>query len=57
MTDFEPPRRFEPVDVALPEGYRIELVAEGLTFPTGVTFDDHGSVYVVEAGYSMARCS
>jgi glucose/arabinose dehydrogenase len=55
MTDFEPPRRFEPAEVALPEGYRIELVAEGLTFPTGVTFDDQGGVYVTEAGYSYGE--
>ena len=39
-------------DVAVPPGYRIELVADGLTFPTGVAFGDGGEVYVVEAGYS-----
>jgi hypothetical protein len=55
MTAFEPPRRFEPADVALPEGYRMELVAEGLTFPTDVTFDDGGGVYVTEAGYSYGE--
>ena len=26
-------------DIAVPEGYRITMVAEGLTFPTGVAFD------------------
>jgi glucose/arabinose dehydrogenase len=55
MTEFEPPRRFEPADVALPDGYRIELVAQGLTFPTAVTFDDRGGVYVTEAGYSYGE--
>lgn len=39
-------------DIALPAGYRIELGAEGLNFPSGVTFDDQGVPYIVEAGYS-----
>lgn len=51
-TDFEPPRRVDPSDVALLDGYRIEAVATGLTFPSGITFDDRGRVYVTEAGYS-----
>lgn len=55
MTDFAPPRVFDPADVALPAGYRIELAADGLTFPTGVAFDDAGGVYVVEAGYSYGE--
>jgi glucose/arabinose dehydrogenase len=38
-------------DVVLPPGYRIERVAEHLNFPTGVTFDDAGTPYVIEAGY------
>jgi sugar lactone lactonase YvrE len=42
-------------DVALPEGFRIEAVATGLSFPTGVTFDDVGGVYVVESGYSYGE--
>jgi glucose/arabinose dehydrogenase len=52
MTDFNPPREVDPADVALPEGYEIEAVATGLTFPTDVTFDEQGRVYVTEAGYS-----
>jgi glucose/arabinose dehydrogenase len=36
--------------VALPEGYRIEKVVGGLTFPTSVTWDDEGRMYVAEAG-------
>ena len=50
-----PPRRVNPNDVWLPRGYRIEAVAEGLNYPTGVTFDDKGRVYVVEAGYSYGE--
>ena len=46
---FTPPRRAEPADVAVPAGYRIEVVAEGLTFPTGVAFDDSVVAWVVEA--------
>lgn len=55
QTAFEPPRRVSPVDVALPAGYQIEAVAQGLNFPTGVTFDREGHVYVVEAGYSYGE--
>lgn len=55
QTDFQPPRQIEPADVALLEGYRIEAVATGLTFPSGVTFDDQGRIYVVEAGYAYGE--
>jgi glucose/arabinose dehydrogenase len=48
-------RIVQPADIALPDGYKIEVVAAGLTFPTGVTFDDDGRVYVVEAGYSYGE--
>ncbi len=34
----------------LPEGYRIEQVVDGLTYPTSVVWDDQGRMYVVEAG-------
>jgi glucose/arabinose dehydrogenase len=53
--EFTPPRQVNANDVALPNGYRIEAVAEGLTFPSGVTFDDQGRVYVIEAGYSYGE--
>src|SRR6266540_860694 len=46
-----------PSDIALPEGYSIEAVATGFTFPTGVTFDEQGIPYVVEAGYSYGEVS
>jgi glucose/arabinose dehydrogenase len=39
-------------DVALAAGYEIDVIANHLTFPTSVTFDDRGDVYVTEAGYS-----
>jgi glucose/arabinose dehydrogenase len=44
-------RRFTPGEIAVPAGYRAELVASGLTFPTGVAFDARGVPYVVESGY------
>jgi glucose/arabinose dehydrogenase len=48
-------RTVQPGDVAVPTGYRVDAVATGLTFPTGVTFDDAGQVYVVESGYSYGE--
>ena len=52
QTEFEVPRRLDPQDIALPAGYQIEVVATGLSLPTGVAFDQEGRAYVVEAGYS-----
>ncbi len=49
------PRKVNPADVALPRGYRIEAVATGLTYPSGITFDDSGTAYVVESGYSYGE--
>lgn len=36
----------------LAEGYRLERVLGGLTFPTSVTCDDQGRVYVVDGGFA-----
>src|SRR5688572_11205442 len=44
-------RKVNAADVAVPAGYRVETVATGLTFPTGVTFGGDGAIYVVESGY------
>jgi glucose/arabinose dehydrogenase len=55
QTDFAPPRQVDADDVALPPGYTIEAVATGLTFPTGVAFDEAGRVHVVEAGYAYGE--
>ncbi|HJU05642.1 MAG TPA: hypothetical protein VJ692_10875 [Nitrospiraceae bacterium] len=52
---FTLPRHINADDVALPSGYRIDAVATGLTFPTGVAFDREGRVYVTEAGYSYGE--
>jgi glucose/arabinose dehydrogenase len=54
-TSFDGARQLEPADIALPAGYRIEAVASGLTFPTGVAYDEQGRAYVTEAGYSYGE--
>ncbi|MDP9370629.1 MAG: PQQ-dependent sugar dehydrogenase [Chloroflexota bacterium] len=36
--------------IELPEGYQIEKVVDGLTYPTALTWDDEGQMYVAEAG-------
>jgi glucose/arabinose dehydrogenase len=37
---------------AVPPGYRVEIVASELTYPTSVAFDDRGNTYIAEAGYA-----
>jgi glucose/arabinose dehydrogenase len=54
-TTFFGPRQANPADVALADGYKIELVATGFTFPTGVLFDDQNRPYVTESGYSYGE--
>ncbi len=36
--------------IQLPPGYQIEKVVDGLTYPTALTWDDQGRMYVAEAG-------
>jgi glucose/arabinose dehydrogenase len=36
--------------IEIQRGFEIQKVAEGLTFPTALTFDDEGRMYVAEAG-------
>ena len=55
QTEATLPRKLNPADVAVPAGYRVEIVATGLTFPTGVAFDADGIPHVVEAGYSYGE--
>jgi glucose/arabinose dehydrogenase len=52
---FSETRYLNPADVVLPEGYKIEVIASGLTFPTAVTADENGTVYALEAGYSYGE--
>ncbi len=55
ISDVSAQRNLNPADVLLPKDYKIEVVARGLTFPTAVAFDDHGSPYVIEAGYAYGE--
>lgn len=48
-------RRINAQDIALTSGYKIEPVVSGLSFPTAVVFDDEGTLYVIEAGYSYGE--
>lgn len=48
-------RSIDPNAVALSPGYSIKAIASGMTFPTGVAFDDAGRVYVVESGYAYGE--
>ena len=49
------PRTLNAADIALPPGYRAQVVATGLNFPSGVAFDEDNRPYVVEAGYSYGE--
>ena len=55
LSDVPAGRIIDTSDVLLPEGYKIELVAKNLTFPTAVTFDEAGNLYAIEAGYSYGE--
>ncbi|HVY63065.1 MAG TPA: glucose dehydrogenase, partial [Planctomycetota bacterium] len=46
------PRADGPTGAAVlaPPGYRVEAVATGLNFPSGVVLDDLGRVYALESG-------
>ena len=50
-----PSRTVDASAVAVPPGYKIEAVAQGLTFPSSMTFDDQGRMYVIETGYSYGE--
>lgn len=52
QTYFLGERIVEAADVLVPDGYHVEVVATGLTFPTGLAFDSAGVPFVTEAGYS-----
>ena len=48
-------RHVDVADVALPQGYKIELIATGLNYPTGIDFDETGIPYVIESGYAYGE--
>lgn len=55
QTTFTPPRSIQAADVAVPKGYRIAPVTQGLSFPTAAIVDDDNQLYVIEAGYSYGE--
>ena len=48
-------RKTVPSDILLSPGYKIEVVADGLTFPSAMVFDDQGRPHVIETGYSYGE--
>lgn len=52
---FTAPRSVTPAHIALPAGYTIEAVATGLTFPSGLAFNEQGQLHVLESGYSYGE--
>ncbi len=48
-------RDVDAADIEVPAGYAVEAAGTGLTYPTGVAFDDAGRVYVIEAGYAYGE--
>lgn len=49
------PRKLQASAIKVPEGYTVQLVASGLTFPVGTAVDDGGRLHVVESGYSYGE--
>lgn len=45
----------DPAEVAVPEGYEVDAIAAGFTFPIAVTFDAQQRPVVLEAGYSYGE--
>lgn len=43
-------RQVNPADIGAPDGYQVSVAATGLTYATGIAFDDQGRGYVSEAG-------
>src|SRR5205807_5097594 len=41
----------DPAAAQVPSGYRVEVFARDLTYPTSIEFDDAGNAYIAEAGY------
>ncbi len=49
----EGPRKYQPQDILLPQGYVAELVAGGFNAPVHCCFDDAGNCYVSEGGHKI----
>jgi len=42
--------RVSPGDVVVPDGYEVEVLLVGLSFPTGMGFADDGTLFILEGG-------
>ena len=42
--------RVDPRDLVVPDGYRVEVVVVGLSFPTGMAIGPDGTVFLLEGG-------
>src|SRR5438105_1166547 len=54
-TSFSSGRKIDTNSVAVLPRFHIEALATGLSFPTGVTFDEQNNPCVVEAGYAYGE--
>lgn len=43
-------RKLNPNDIQVPEGFAVEVFAEGLTAPINLTFAENGQMFVADAG-------
>jgi glucose/arabinose dehydrogenase len=43
-------RKLDPSAINVPPGYKVEVFAKGLNFPTDITFTKDGDAYISEAG-------
>lgn len=43
-------RQIKTGDIVVPDGYSIEAIDTGLTYPVDITFDEFGNYYIAEAG-------
>lgn len=45
-------RKIDPSDIQVPEGYKVEAVMAGFSFPTDICFAEDGTVFISEGGSS-----
>lgn len=45
----------DPKDVMVPEGYEVEVVADGFNAPDHCAFDEQGYCYVIESGHKISQ--
>ena len=50
MIRIGPQRSFNPDAISVPDGYRVEALITGLSFPSAISFGPGGEIYLAEAG-------